>query len=128
MNKYIKVYKSDFSVSYMARKVVFRCKEISYDFGVMGGRYNRARGILKDFNLQNEKYLRNLVANVTHNGSYADSLEWSDLRAEARRIKAVAQKIVSDVEEANRRREQGVENKVKDGKPKTTQKQRTLFS
>lgn len=48
-----------------------------------------------NFSFTNENYLRSLVANATGDGDYADSLSYGELKRDARKIKKIANKILT---------------------------------
>jgi len=56
--------------------------------------YSRASQILADFNMQDEKYMRDLVNKMTKNPHYSEKLDYKALRSEAFKIRAVLRKIV----------------------------------
>ena len=53
--------------------------------------YERARQIIRSFST-NEIYLRTLVVKVTGNSEYADSLDYSGLLREGKKIRGIARK------------------------------------
>jgi hypothetical protein len=55
--------------------------------------YKRAQEIISGFG-NSSNYLRSLVANVTGNGEFADSLDYMGLKREGFKIRGVARKIL----------------------------------
>ena len=84
--------------------------------------YDMAFRISQNFDSGSERYLRSLVANVTGDGEYADSLGYFDLRREARRIKREADRVL----EARNLR-QVLEREVESPRENTAGKQLMLF-
>ncbi|MDO8508698.1 MAG: hypothetical protein Q7S27_03365 [Nanoarchaeota archaeon] len=73
------------------------------------GNYGRAQEIIDNFS-RDSRYLRSLIANVTDDGEYADSLDYGGLIREGLKIKAIASEVLKS--KANKEKRKGLQERI----------------